>query len=661
MKNRYLTKSRFKLALECPTKLYYSGKKEYANSQLDDSFLIALSEGGFQVGELAKQYYAPGVNVGSLDYEEAEDQTNIFLQEKNITIFEAAIRFKNLFIRIDVLVKKGNKISLIEVKAKSFDPSEDDDQFVSKKSGGIKSNWEPYLYDIAFQKHVLENAYPNFEINSYLLLADKTALCPTDGLNQKFKIVKDENSRTGVVVSNNLNQADLASKILVQVPVDEYVDIILNNKTPFASKTEKSFKKEVVFLAQQYEKDLKINSEIGSKCSHCEFKCTPAEELQGLKSGFKECWATELGWGENDFKDENVLGLWNFRKKDELIKNDKIKLVDLDSNDIDPKSDSRTGLSVSERQWLQVEKVQSKDTTPFFDKEGLNAEVAKFQWPLHCIDFETSAVAIPFSKGRRPYEGIAFQFSHHTLHGDGTVEHAGQYLNVEMGQFPNYDFIRELKRQLEKDEGSIFCYSPHENTYLNLIYRQLKEDQSQIPDKDDLCKFINSITSSVGSSAESWSGKRKMIDLWHLVKRYYYDPDTKGSNSIKYILPAILNSSNFLKEKYSKPIYGAKGGIQSLNFQDWTWVQMVGGKVVDPYLKLPKLFQDVTDKNLQLLTDDNELRNGGAALTAYARMQFTEMSDYERKELSQALLKYCELDTMSMCLILEAWLDWIKN
>ena len=48
-KYRYLTKSRFKLATECPTKLYYTGKKEYLNQKYEDSFLLALAEGGFQV------------------------------------------------------------------------------------------------------------------------------------------------------------------------------------------------------------------------------------------------------------------------------------------------------------------------------------------------------------------------------------------------------------------------------------------------------------------------------------------------------------------------------------------------------------------------------------------------------------------------------------
>ena len=52
---------------------------------------------------------------------------------------------------------------------------------------------------------------------------------------------------------------------------------------------------------------------------------------------------------------------------------------------------------------------------------------------------------------------------------------------------------------------------------------------------------------------------------------------------------------------------------------------------------LPKMFQDVSDKDMNILSDDDELRDGGAALTAYARMHFEEMTDYEREEIRKAL------------------------
>ncbi|EQC45203.1 PF11074 domain protein [Bacteriovorax sp. BSW11_IV] len=642
---RYLTKSRFKLGRECPTKLFYTKKKEYLDSKMDDAFLAALAEGGFQVGELAKCYHPNGHDIATLDYEEAEKQTKKLLKEDKVIIFEPAIRYKNLFIRIDILIKDGDNFELIEVKAKSFNKKED--EFVGKR-GSILSGWRPYLEDVAFQKYVLSSKFPDANIESFLMMADKNALCSTDGLNQKFRIVRDEDSRKGCDVSNSLTKQDLKKKILIKVPVDDEIDLIMEDGT---------FVKEIKRLSLAYEKDEKIISDIGAHCSGCEFDCSIEEEKQGYKSGFRECWKDSLGWKDRDFEDPNVLEIWSFTGKDKLINDGRIKLSDLKIEDFEPITDGKPGVSASMRKWLQVEKVKNNDETPFFDAHGFKLEMDSWTYPLHFIDFETSMVAIPFNKGRRPYEAIAFQFSHHIVYKDGTVEHAGEYLNTEPGAFPNYEFLREFKRQLEGDNGTIFRYSPHENTFLNHIYRQLREDDS-VADREELCEFIKIITTSSSSMAEKWEGERNMVDLWHLVKRYYYDPATRGSNSIKAVLPVILNSSDFLKEKYGKPIYGTSSGIKSLNFKNWQWLEIKDGKVVDPYKRLPKMFTDVSDKNLDLLTKDDELANGGAALTAYGRMQFSEMSECERKELSSALLRYCELDTMAMVMIFEAWREW---
>ncbi len=79
---RYLTKSRFKLAEECPTKLFYTGKKEYPDKKGEDPFLAALADGGFQVGELAKCYFPGGTDITSLDYEESLRQTNELLRQE---------------------------------------------------------------------------------------------------------------------------------------------------------------------------------------------------------------------------------------------------------------------------------------------------------------------------------------------------------------------------------------------------------------------------------------------------------------------------------------------------------------------------------------------------------------------------------------------------
>jgi hypothetical protein len=50
-----------------------------------------------------------------------------------------------------------------------------------------------------------------------------------------------------------------------------------------------------------------------------------------------------------------------------------------------------------------------------------------------------------------------------------------------------------------------------------------------------------------------------------------------------------------------------------------------------------------------------DVNNGGAALTAYGKLQYTDMMEEERLALRAALLKYCELDTLAMVMIYECF------
>jgi len=647
----YLTKSLFKLALECETKLFYAKKKEYPDQKIDDSFLESLAEGGFQVGELAKMYHPGGVEVAYGSYDDMINQTNELLKKDKVIIYEATIRYNNLLIRADVLVKDGNIVDLIEVKAKSFDGT-DSDAFLNKK-GKLSSGWKEYVYDVAFQKLVLMKAFPNFKIRAYLCLADKNKTASVEGLNQNFLLVR-KNGRTGAIVKSGLKKEDLGEEILIKVNVDEILANIYNGND-FTESNIMSFENWVYFLADQYAYDMKIMTVIHSKCKQCEFRCTKEEEKIGLKSGFKECWREQAGFADSDFEKPMMLDLWNFRQKDAMIENRKYLLEDLTKDDIKYDLNGDRGMSTTERQWLQIQKAINNDPEPEIDVEGLKAEMKTWIYPLHFIDFETTAVAIPFHKGMRPYEGIAFQYSHHIVYNDGTIEHKGQYLNTKRGEFPNFEFVRNLKKELEGDDGTIFRYHNHENTYLNMIYQQLnRADKKEVPYKKALMEWIKTITHSTGKSAEEWCGERDMVDLYKVVKDFYYDPMMGGSISLKAVLPAALNSSKYLQNKYSKPIYGASGGIKSLNYVNQVWLKLDNnGKVISPYKQLPPMFENIDTDALDLLVSDENLADGGAAMTAYSRMQFSEMTDIESQEIQKALLKYCELDTLAMVMIWE--------
>jgi hypothetical protein len=182
------------LALECPTKLFYTRKDEYADQNKEDEFLMALAEGGFQVGELAKYYHPGGHDITAQGYQKPLDETNKLLEQENVIVYEAAIQFDTFFIRADVLVKTGDQIDLIEVKARSFKSYE---EFYSSR-GFLDSNWRPYLYDDAFQTWIAQAAFPKWEIKPYLMLTDKNKKTSVDGLNQLFVVGKDSDGRKSV-------------------------------------------------------------------------------------------------------------------------------------------------------------------------------------------------------------------------------------------------------------------------------------------------------------------------------------------------------------------------------------------------------------------------------------------------------------------------------
>ncbi len=343
---RFLTKSRFKIAQECPTKLAYTGKPGYGNTKNDDPFLRALAEGGFQVGALAKLYIPGGTEVETLDYDRALKETNELLRKPNAVIYEAAIAFGNLFVRVDILQKIGDSIFLYEVKAKSYDP--DSDHFYQKRSKEKKliSEWEPYLYDIAFQDYVTRKAMPSMKVSSFLYLINKRVEASVEGLNQNFMLRRLPNGRPGVEVKKQLAGPELGTEVLVKVPVAEEVTHIHSLR-----QDGKSFSELVEHLATSYIQDKRISTPVGSQCKGCEFRVSSEEKERGLRSGFDECWKPLVGAKVDA---PLILDLWDNRSTDKYLKEDKFLLTALSNADIAPEPrEDGPGISRKERQWIQ--------------------------------------------------------------------------------------------------------------------------------------------------------------------------------------------------------------------------------------------------------------------------------------------------------------------
>ena len=648
-----LSKSRFKQGLECPNKLYFSNNKEvYYNVKNNDPFLQALASGGFQVEEYARLQYPGGVLIEDpqdrkiYDYQDLADQTSELLKQENVVIYEAAFYIDDLFIRTDILVKKGTHIQLIEVKAKSLDPRENYN-FV-RKSKKIVSSWKPYLFDLAFQTYVTQRCLPTYKITPYLCLVDKTKSATVDGLNQFFRVKKDPNNRTGVTVKvDSISQ--LGENILHQENLSEVISKIHNGEYTYYDNL--NFHEALKLLSEIRTKNYYPNWPARfSACKKCEFK--KDEKKPYLKSGFENCFKRKLNWTEDDFKAPNAFEIWDFRRWKHLIDNQILKLEDISDAAFGDITDNSSKIGRVDRQLIQKYKSLENESTPYLLKDSLKSEMENWKYPLNFIDFEASTVALPFYSGQKPYEKVVFQFSHHVYYEDGTIIHENEYINVTAGDFPNFEFVRQLKNALSANNGTVFQYSPYENSTLNQVKVQL--EASDESDKAALINFIKTLTTQPtykDYKGEIWSPSRKMIDLCEVIKAYYYNPHTKGSNSIKAVLPAIFESSLFIRDKYSKSISDIN--LTSKNFSpNHIWLNFENEKVIDPYKTLGKPFEE-WDTTMERITEMDEINNGGAALTAYGLTQYTNMSNTERDSLKASLLKYCELDTLAMVMVFE--------
>jgi hypothetical protein len=144
----------------------------------------------------------------------------------------------------------------------------------------------------------------------------------------------------------------------------------------------------------------------------------------------------------------------------------------------------------------------------------LGRELRDVAYPVHFLDFETAAPAIPRYPNTRPYHTIPFQWSDHVLHRDGALEHR-EYLSDEDID-PREEFARSLVQGLG-EEGSIFSYTFYEK-------RIIEELAEHIP----------------GLSSRLRAALGRFKDLHSLIKSSFYHPRFYGSFSLKSVLPALV-------------------------------------------------------------------------------------------------------------------------
>jgi len=604
----YLTKSDFKVARTCPTKLYYK-KLKYPSRKDDDPYLQFLADGGYMVETMAKLLFKDGRELGGWDkLDRAFEQTRAAILSGDVTLFEATVIHGRMMARLDILQRQGNSLNIIEVKSKSDNTDDEAESTFRGKKGGIDSQWRPYLEDATFQALVLGRAFPGFKIVPMLCIVDKSKRA-TDNLTfDKFPLHREPGpqGRFRPVVEFTGDVERLRTEHLLTIQnISKEVDELHNEVAVAADELVQTL---------QTQPMVKVRPEIGKKCKKCEYRLPMDIE----KNGFRDCW------GHLAAADPHLLDLY------------RIDLVGGKSNDMvgvltaqgkshlaDVPKELLTG-KTAERQEIQLE--YTAKGQEFIDPK-LTKLLASHKYPLHFMDFEGSRLALPYHVGMRPYEQASFQWSCHTIHEPGgPIEHT-EWLNAEEA-FPNFEFARTLQAQIG-DAGTVYIWSPYEKVILNEILGQMSRYSERDP---DLAAWIDRMIDK---------NSNRVVDLCDLAKSFYFHPAMKGSLSIKYVLPAVWQTNASLR---NHPLFS-----RYLKHDE-------AGNILNPYDTLPPLpiGKDGGSETDEVVTE------GTGAMRVYQEMIFglSRNEPGAREKYRKLLLQYCELDTAAMVMI---WMHWVKT
>ncbi len=607
-----LSKSDFQLASSCPKKLVYK-KAQYPTANDTNEYMEMLAQGGYIVGHMATLLFPEGIEItGSTS--ESVAKTKKYLEQENGTLFEAAIQAGQKIIRIDVLKKTGNKLHLIEVKAKSHHTEQDE----AKQ----KKKLEKYIEDVAYQYLVLTEAYPQFEVECSLLMPDKAKRTQIDGLAGWFSIKpgKDSNKELNEIITQQkpkFNKPEVVFKYENDPERTKYIDQLLSDGIlDYMSVT-----KEVIHLlpviknrANQFLEILNngIKSshyKINKSCKGCEFNSG-----SNLPNGYKECW------GNLAEQEHHIFDLYYGGGKyfDELIESQKTSLWDIDVERL--KNGKGEIGSRATRKFIQLE--NTRKNSEWVSNELKNIS-GKFTYPLHFIDFETYTGAMPFHKGMRPYELIAFQWSCHTIKFPGAEPEHKEWIHTG-DQFPNFEFAEALM-ELVGNSGTPFMWATHENTVLKGILNQM-EIFGYV--NETLRQWIVNMTHDSKLEREG-----RLVDMNRMTLEHYFHPYMKGRTSIKKVLPAIWNHNPYLH-------------VVSF-FKDYAATDLLGA-VIDPYDTLVAISEEDAE--------DDVVNGGTDAMRAYQRIRFDDaLTQSQKEEIKNQLLNYCKLDTMAMVIIAHHW------
>ncbi|MCG3147932.1 MAG: hypothetical protein PCFJNLEI_01373 [Verrucomicrobiae bacterium] len=153
---------------------------------------------------------------------------------------------------------------------------------------------------------------------------------------------------------------------------------------------------------------------------------------------------------------------------------------------------------------------------PHVDSKAIAKFLARLEYPVSYLDFETFGTAIPLFDGLHPYQQVPFQFSLHVVRAAGAKPEHVMFL-AEGRDDPRPEFMNTLRGALPPN-GSVVAFNA------SFELSRLKECCAVMPKFSPWVKDVDT----------------RVVDLLDPFRSFdYYHPEQHGSGSMKAALPAL--------------------------------------------------------------------------------------------------------------------------
>ncbi len=238
-----------------------------------------------------------------------------------------------------------------------------------------------------------------------------------------------------------------------------------------------------------------------------------------------------------------------------FLNNDKRR--DMLSRGIVAITDVPEDFPLSAKQRIQVEAAKTGAT--IIDHKAIAKRIESWEYPLHFLDYETFAYAIPQFEGVRPFQQMCFQYSLHTIDEPGDEPRHNYFLS-HGNDDPPHAMAAHLKETMSGGIGTVFVWHEAFEKPRNT------EMAAMFPEFASFFEEVNART----------------VDLMKVFSdNLYIHPDFKGRSSIKKVLPVLVPALSYANLEIGD---GLTASI--------SWYRAVKWNNIDPDTR-QKIFEDM--------------------------------------------------------------------